>query len=115
MAEMDIYRDLGRAIAKRREVIGLTQAQVAGRIGLTRASLANIETGRQKVLLHHVYRLAEALKVKSISELIPVMVPKGGAEEALPLGTADITPVQKSQVEATIHNALASGRSTGRR
>jgi len=39
MSDMEIYRILGLALAKRRHELGLTQADVAGRIDLTRASL----------------------------------------------------------------------------
>ena len=63
MSDMDVYKLLGSRAAKRRDELGLTQAEVASQIGLSRASLANLETGRQKILLHHVYKLAAALKV----------------------------------------------------
>ena len=49
----------------------MKQVEVAAQIGLTRASLANIEKGRQKVMLHQIYRIAEALKIESIVDLIP--------------------------------------------
>lgn len=68
---MEIYRQLGQNVACVRGKLGKTQAEIAAQIGLTRASLANIETGRQKVLMHHVFRLANALECKSILDLIP--------------------------------------------
>lgn len=71
MDDMEIYRQLGRNIARLRNERGSTQAEIAAQIGLTRASLANIETGRQKVLMHHVFRLANALDCASIIELVP--------------------------------------------
>ncbi len=61
MADMELYRLLGQNVARLRNDSGRTQAEIAAQIGLTRASLANIETGRQKVLMHHVFRLANAL------------------------------------------------------
>ena len=66
MTDMEIYRLLGSRAAKQRKQLKLTQAEVAKLIGLTRASLANLETGRQKVLLHHVYKLVAALQLNSI-------------------------------------------------
>lgn len=68
---MEIYRQLGQNVARLRNERGRTQAEIAAQIGLTRASLANIETGRQKVLMHHVFRLANALDCASILDLIP--------------------------------------------
>lgn len=68
---MEIYRQLGRNVARVRGKLGKTQADIAAQIGLTRASLANIETGRQKVLMHHVFRLANALECPSVLDLIP--------------------------------------------
>lgn len=68
---MEIYRQLGQNVARLRNERRRTQAEVAAQIGLTRASLANIETGRQKVLMHHVFRLANALDCASILDLVP--------------------------------------------
>ena len=51
----------GRAVALRRVRAGLTQDQLASSIGLSRASIANIEQGRQQVLLHHAVGIARAL------------------------------------------------------
>ena len=71
MNEWSIYSALGEAVAIRRKAIGLTQAQVAVKVGISRASIANIESGRQKVLLHQVYLFAEALKLPSIMHFCP--------------------------------------------
>ncbi len=38
--------------------------------GLSRASIANIENGKQRVLLHQLFQFADALQV-SLSDLIP--------------------------------------------
>jgi DNA-binding XRE family transcriptional regulator len=61
----------GKAVAKRREELELTQADLAGLVGISRASIANIEKGRQNVLLHHAYDLAEALKMSRVGDLLP--------------------------------------------
>src|SRR5208283_2368585 len=71
MSDMDVYKLLGSRAATRRKQLKLKQEEVARQIGLSRASLANLETGRQKILLHHVYKLAAALELRSILDLIP--------------------------------------------
>lgn len=41
--------------------LGLKQEDLALRVPLSRASIANVEAGRQAVPLHHLMELAEAL------------------------------------------------------
>ena len=55
------HRLLGTRIEHIRTTLGLTQQELAKRVGLTRASIANIETGRHRFLLHVVERFAQAL------------------------------------------------------
>ncbi len=110
MDETALYASLGRAIAKRRNELDLTQAFVAKQIGLTRASLANIETGRQKVLLHHVYRLAIALELRTILDLVPGSLEETPNSEPVPLSDdTQVTPAQRAQVENVVRLALRSG------
>jgi transcriptional regulator with XRE-family HTH domain len=67
-----IYRAVGALVAARRGERGLTQEQLAGRTGrrLSRAAVANIESGRQRVAVHHLFDLAHALGVAPAT-LIP--------------------------------------------
>lgn len=55
----------------------MTQLELSARIGLTRGSVANIEGGRQSVLLHQFLAIAAALQMEP-RELLPtdaVVVP----------------------------------------
>lgn len=65
MNESELYEELGRLVRKHRERLGISQDVLAQAIELSRASVANIETGRQRIPLHHLYRLARALKVEA--------------------------------------------------
>lgn len=119
MSDTDIYRLLGRNIAAHRAARKLTQAQVAERLGLTRASLANIETGRQRAMLHHIYEIADALELESILDLIPGRRPKSwppaarakpnsaGRQAAMKFTGDTLTAVEKAQVESLISQALS--------
>jgi transcriptional regulator with XRE-family HTH domain len=111
MTDKAIYRALGRAVARRRHELVLTQAQVANQIGLSRASLANIESGRQKVLLHQVYLLAAALRLSSILDLTaPSFVVREPSEEPLIFTGSEVSPAQKEKIEAFIDRMLRRAR-----
>jgi len=71
MAGKPLYEAFGSAVSTRRKALGLTQAELAGKVKMSRASIANIESGRQNILLHHVYALAAALEFAKVSDLLP--------------------------------------------
>lgn len=64
----NFYVDLGARISELRRKKKLSQAELADLVSLSRASIANIESGRQQVLVHTLVAIAESLNV-SISEL----------------------------------------------
>ena len=76
MEQSELYSQFGQLVRRHRERLGLNQAEIGKAIGLTRASIANIETGRQRIPLHHLYSLALALKVDAHA-LLPTA--SGGA------------------------------------
>jgi transcriptional regulator with XRE-family HTH domain len=57
------YKALGDLIRRKRKRLGLTQKKLAERLSVSRASIANIETGRQKILIHQLFQLAAALDI----------------------------------------------------
>lgn len=85
----------GRAVAKRREELGMTQTDLSARTGLSRASVASIEKGRQNVLLHHVYDLAQALRCRHVGDLLPAR-----------------PPLQRREVEVRVSHGDMSDRET---
>jgi transcriptional regulator with XRE-family HTH domain len=76
----------------------MTQQQLAAHLGISRASLANIEVGRQKVFVHHLYALAAALRLQPY-ELLPLPTAFALDEDwtGLPLPEG-LKPEQRSQV-----------------
>jgi transcriptional regulator with XRE-family HTH domain len=66
------YVDVGRRIQGLRSSKGLTQAELGLRLDppVTRASVANLESGRQRVLLHTVVQLATILECE-LRHLVP--------------------------------------------
>ena len=98
MRPEDIYRDVGRNIRRYRARAHRTQAQLAAGIGISRASLANIEAGRQQVLLHHLYAIADALDLDSPSVLVPVPPTRDGDPAELPLPAKGLSETQRQEV-----------------
>lgn len=100
-----IYRAFGRAVAERRNAISKTQEQVAREIGLSRASLANIERGSQKVFLHQILALTEALGLQSSHEIVPTRAPEAPmkpSENVRFSGAKDLSKNQKALVTGLV-------------
>ncbi len=55
-----VYRMLGTKIELMRNTLGWTQDDLRKKVGLTRTSIANIEAGRQRILLHDIETIAKA-------------------------------------------------------
>lgn len=64
-----IYSIVGARIRETRETRGLTQAALGDRVGLTRGSIANIEAGQQRILLHTLEAIATSLGTNLIDIL----------------------------------------------
>jgi transcriptional regulator with XRE-family HTH domain len=94
-----VYRHIGAVIRDRRKKFKprWTQEKLAKRVGISRASLANIETGRQSVLVHQLYAFAEVLELSPSDFLLPAndANARAGWEEVLP---DDLRPQQKDQI-----------------
>jgi len=71
----DASADLNRRAAARNravgEAAGLSQGELAARVGLSRPSLANIEAGRQTITLRHLGAIAAALGTTAVELLSP--------------------------------------------
>ena len=67
---VELYREVGRRLRQARETQGLSQEKLAGQLELSRASIVNIEAGRQRAPLHLLWQISEALGT-DLSLLIP--------------------------------------------
>ncbi len=112
MNEDALYLAVGKAIAVRRDELELTQQALADAVGLSRASLANIETGRQKILLHYLYRIAATLKVPRIEDLLPVSVQpiEFSKPENLAIKGDVLNERQRAEVEAFVSLSTSKKR-----
>ena len=122
-----IYTEIGLLIRARRKALNLRQKSLASELGISRGSLANIETGRQSILVHQLYRFAAALRLPphDLLPLLPADQPATARTEvALPAFTlgvgnaaqpADLKAQQKKQVTAFFANATPIPPPTGER
>lgn len=57
---------MGAAIAELRIELGLTQADLASEIKISRSYLANMEAGKQRIYLHHVFAMEKVFGVHNL-------------------------------------------------
>ncbi|UQR61591.1 helix-turn-helix domain-containing protein [Bradyrhizobium sp. C-145] len=72
----------------------MTQEELARRVQLSRASITNIEKGRQRVLLHQLIEIADALDAKP-SELMPS--PQSQSDPTMRRDVARVVEMLKSE------------------
>jgi transcriptional regulator with XRE-family HTH domain len=83
------YEAVGRRIQSRRAELGISQGNLGRKLNpqMTRASIANIEAGQQRVLAHTLIQLANALEMDLMSLIPPAsqvqQIPARTVEEAL--------------------------------
>lgn len=63
----ELYKRIGQNVAKKRRELELSQTKLAERCGVTRGSIANIESGKQRATLQTLSDIAEALEVDMLS------------------------------------------------
>lgn len=104
----EFYRTMGDFIARRRRFLDLSQQDLAVKVGITRAALANIETGRQRIHAHQLAQLAISLEL-SVTDLIAAGQSESEPEEStdLPL-PEDLTPHQRQQITKLLLNTTAN-------
>ncbi len=71
-AKPDIREKFGFAVKERREELELTQEDLAGKAGIHRTYLSDIERGSRNLSLLNIEKLAAALSL-SISELFQLV------------------------------------------
>lgn len=96
-----IYRAFGQRVARRRAEMGYTQLQVANALGVSRATIANVEKGKHNLPLHQVYRLSLALGVAEVGTLLPPLPEAGAGDVVAPADLAiEITGTGESVNDA---------------
>jgi DNA-binding XRE family transcriptional regulator len=97
-------REVGLRLQRARKAAGKTQGEVAERIGIPRASYANIESGRQRVPVDILWRAAIVLDT-SINALAP-------QPERPKRNQASVVPIRRSLLDVAAGAAVGVGSAT---
>jgi y4mF family transcriptional regulator len=95
-----LYRTIGHLVRAARKELHLTQDDLARRIGLTRTSINNIEQGKQRIQIHMLYSIADALNVAPTALLPPVGAPSREAIDTLL--PSDLEPQERAWVRTVL-------------
>ncbi len=103
-----LYVLVGQQIRKARKEHGLTQAQLATNVSLTRTSITNIEHGRQKLLLHTLYEIANALAIEPHALLPPPnkLLRAQGIDQDIP---ADLSRDEREWIRSIVATSTKRG------
>jgi CheY-like chemotaxis protein/DNA-binding XRE family transcriptional regulator len=63
VGKIDVKKQFGAAVRFRRDHLGISQEELAGRAGLHRTYISDVERGARNVSLESIHRLATALEV----------------------------------------------------
>jgi transcriptional regulator with XRE-family HTH domain len=95
-----IYKEIGSRIRTRRKALRMTQEHLAKALGVSRGSLANVETGRQNMLVHQLYSYAAELQLIP-EDLLPPRHSAAADLSKLPMPN-DLKPEQRNQLARLI-------------
>jgi transcriptional regulator with XRE-family HTH domain len=78
-----IYKEIGKKIQRAREELGLSQEELASRLGYTQAALSNYELGKRRLYLANIEQIAKELN-KPLSYFLEDSPVRAPAEERQP-------------------------------
>lgn len=70
LQEKQLYKYIGNRVRTLREELGLTQLTLSQRLQMSRATIANLELGRQRPPLHILLKISQ-LFGREMSDLLP--------------------------------------------
>ena len=103
-----LYRLVGQRVREARTDRKVTQDNLAKAISLTRTSIANIEHGRQKLLLHTLCDIAAALQVEPAT-LIPDLESCGELREPTAEDRENLSAEEWDWIRSTITDSTKRG------
>ncbi len=102
-----VYQKIGSLIQLQRKLLDMKQHDLARKLGISRGSLANIETGRQSILVHQLYKFAETLDLDP-TDLLPPARPPAAKQDLTDVMPADLDRRHQEQLTRLINGATPS-------
>lgn len=99
----NLYRALGAHIAEARQQRGVRQSDLATAVGLTRASIANIENGAQRIQMHTLIAAAQALNLDPAALISQAVEGNAPIVEPLPGGQREAALLTRRLIAARDH------------
>ena len=107
--ELTLYQVIGQRIKDQRERMKWTQVMIADKVQMTRASITNIESGRQKISLDTLYNIANAFEM-DVYSLLPAnreeSTSKSMSDIILKTDTARFSDEEVHVIKQAILNAM---------
>jgi transcriptional regulator with XRE-family HTH domain len=88
---------VGSNVRSRRRAKGVTQAELAGSLGLARTSITNVEAGRQPLSAWQLWRIAEVLET-DLRGLLPQPLDLQSAHNGQRELPSDLTPKSRDVI-----------------
>jgi transcriptional regulator with XRE-family HTH domain len=110
----DFYAEVGKRIRSARSRKGVTQAELAAAVGVTRSSVTNIEAGRQRIHLHMLARIGDVLGAKFV-ELVPdgPLFGEGSSHRNVAAHLTRVPERMRDFVETTMAKAALARKESG--
>jgi transcriptional regulator with XRE-family HTH domain len=95
------YSETGKKIQLFRHQRDISQEALGRAVGLTRTSISNVEKGRQKLLIHSLFDIAEALSVE-VAQLLPDKTSLNSVSQEVTNILAKLPEQERQFIEAAI-------------
>lgn len=99
----NLYKAIGANIAAARQQRGARQSDLADSVGLTRASIANIERGEQRIQVHTLIACAQALNLDPADLISQALEGSTPMADPLPGGQREAALLTRRLVAARDH------------
>ena len=113
-ADDELYRLIGRQISVKRRTPpnDLSQFDLAEKLGMSRASIVNIECGRHRIQIHVLFQIARILGIE-VQDLMPRFA-DSGPTPALPKKFANMfAPEERDGVERLVQHIPGGAKKDG--
>lgn len=109
-----LYERIGAKLSELRKLNQLTQEDLAMKIGVKRATISNIEAGRQQISLHLLYKIAAEFHTE-VSTILPShnelnsLMNKKEVQIATLLDEQNISDITKNSILQSINKDSHNG------